>query len=294
MSNQLAKELLDSIQDSDSDDDQIDAKPASDDDYDLVPEKIEWDEDSDDQIDVDAIAAEVESKRDTKKKAVKVKGSTDKPKKETKPRAPRKTASNADKAKPKKESKPKTANITAPPGDCIILQQNIIFGTSLTSEQMDEISRTNALFCPLEFTDDGASVVIQNGDWTSIHNVLFSVESIRSVCRKNKVQLKGNVYMIVRYPKDPVLKNAVIKVNSRYPVFSECKIKVTAVAEKKQDSAKKLTDEEKMELFREFYEEHQKIPEKNEVYKDFKVGQFYNVAMKNKELVDQIKEITED
>ena len=46
-----------------------------------------------------------------------------------------------------------------------------------------------------------------------------------------------------------------------------------------------------MALFKEYYEENHKLPDKKEVYKEFKVGQFYESAMKNKDMVTQIDEI---
>ena len=308
MSNSNINELLDVIEDSASEDE-------------IIPEKIEWDESSDAAVDeiVEELSqadAEKEGEKKLSKKEL-VKQRMEKLKKEKdaedgnvekksrKPRAKKAEGENVEKKsvktprqpKQKKEKKEgattkqkKLFECEAPPGDGIIVQQSITFGTSLSEQQTTEIIG----YCPdITFSDDNSSATIVFNDWTVMSTILRAVESIRTICKRDKITIKGNVFCLVRESPNAQIRSGVIKINTRHPVFTECQYKVTVLAEKKENDGKKLTNDEKMQLFREYYEEHHKIPEKKEMYKDFKVGQFYEAAMKNKDMVTQIDEIME-
>lgn len=298
-------ELLDAIEDSDSEPvenntepEQLDIKPADDADNDdeYEPPVIEWDESSGDEN-----TNEVVEPADKKPVAIKGSGKklNDKPKTARKNNKATKSADSSKNTarkntKSTKSTKsvgpkaPKLHHCEAPPGTALIIQQQIQFGTSLTEQQIEQIGQFTDR---IVFENDNSSARILFNDWEPCSRIIDAVEAIRSICKRDKVAIKGNVYMIQRDSNVAEITTGVIKINSRHPVFTECQYKITVLAEKKEADAKKLTNDEKMELFRQYYEEHRKLPEKKEVYKEFKVGQFYDAAMKNKNMVSQIDEI---
>ena len=66
-------------------------------------------------------------------------------------------------------------------------------------------------------------------------------------------------------------------------------------ADKKTDTFVKISNEDKLNLCKEFYKEYQRLPKWNEVYKDFKVGKFIQHLKEgqNSKLKPQVEEIFE-
>ena len=250
----------------------------------IVPPVIEWSEDSEGSA-VDEIIEEIDSEQ--KKKNVKgVKGSTGKSKTPAKPRASARKDAAQKSGAPKRSQK--TFVCESPPGEGLIIQCNILFGTTLSENISNSVLSSNS---NIELIKDGSAARLCFFDWVRVSEILAAVEAIRSVCKREKVKIKGCIYLMYRESPNTELTSGCIKVNSRHPVFTNSDIKITSVAEKKEDQPKKFTEEEKMQLFKEYYENNHKLPDKKEVYKEFKIGQFYESAMKNKNMVSQIDEI---
>lgn len=254
----------------------------------MIPPKIEWDEDgSDSSVAVDEIIEEIDSEQKKNNKSVKgVKGSTGKSKTPAKPKSSSRKDAAQKSGAPKRT--PKTFVCESPPGEGLVIQCNIQFGTTLSENISNAIVSGNS---NVELIQDGSAARLCFNDWVRVSDILAAVESIRAVCKREKVKIKGCVYVMYRESSSSELTSGCIKVNSRHPVYTDCSIKITSVAEKKDEQTKKFTEEEKMQLFKEFYENNHKLPDKKEVYKEFKIGQFYEAAMKNKTMVTQIDEI---
>ena len=261
--NDIDPKLLDEIEDSASEDE--------DEDEEMVPPEIEWDEDSNDSTAVvDEIVEEITQEQN---------------KKESTKKGTRKSAVKS--ATPTKRT-PKPHVCDSPPGEAIIVQCTIQFGTTLSENICNSIMGSTK---QVELINDCSGARLCFNDWTPVSEILTEIESIRSICKREKVKIKGCVYVMYRENSNAIMSSGCIKVNSRHPVYTDCSIKITTVSEKKEESAKKFTDEEKMQLFKEYYDNNHKLPDKKEVYKEFKVGLFYESAMKNKNMVSQIDEI---
>ena len=68
------------------------------------------------------------------------------------------------------------------------------------------------------------------------------------------------------------------------------KIKILPTKIKQDEPKKRMKQEEKIALFKEFYDKYNRVPEKNETYKDFNIGKFVTTAMNQKVILEIIEE----
>ena len=298
---------------------------SSSEEYDLVPEPIAWDESDDGNAEEfptmkegsfvikgelikDPFAPDSDEEEPVKPTVLKVedepkkrgrKASNDKPNDKTKT----KNKSN-DKSKTKSKdatSKPKKSKIKSnheyrdnlPTKSSLIpIQFNVQLSETPSESIIEELNNSNNYFkTAIETTD----VLFESCDWIQTDKFMDELENFRVALKTHKIIMKGNVYALVRHMDEGVMlvENAVIKTSACKCTFTTCSFNISIKAEKKE-GAKKLTEAEKLELFKEYYTESKELPQSNTVYKEFKIGQFYAGAIKNKTLVTQIEDIVKE
>lgn len=89
-----------------------------------------------------------------------------------------------------------------------------------------------------------------------------------------------------------VMKHGKYRINNKVK-FEDCDINIVV----KKDGVKsgnKITLEDKIKIFHEYWDEKHKLPDANEIYKDFKIGLFYANCVKNKTTLNMIESIMKE
>ena len=110
-----------------------------------------------------------------------------------------------------------------------------------------------------------------------------------------------NVYRIVRFTGEVLVVKIIndIFTEGRYkivkgsPVFEACQLKTIPKKGKSGEKRVALTDDEKMDLLREFIETNDRLPTPKETFKEFNVGTYYHTIVKWNNLYENLqKDIT--
>lgn len=164
----------------------------------------------------------------------------------------------------------------------LVLACKIKFKSTINEQSIT--SFTNDYF---ELSDNDVSV---NGiDWFDKDNFEENLENLISFAHDIKNKLKGDVLVYVKTSDDAV-NTGKYHITSKGWKYSTCEINISVKAAAK-DKPKALTEEEKIALFREYWENKHSAPAKNEIYKGFRIGAFYTTAMKNEDLITLLKDI---
>lgn len=174
------------------------------------------------------------------------------------------------------------------------VQVHLVLNNTVESEEVENI---NAELKYVSISADSTDVLISIDNFVDAQAFVLDIEKLRCELKARKVSMKGNVFVMYRRhdneEKINVLENGYIKVSAKKVCFETCSFNIT-VKNAKKEGGKKYTEAEKMELFKEFYESEGRLPSKEDVYKEFKVGAFYNTAIKNKNTFEQLESIVKD
>ena len=132
-------------------------------------------------------------------------------------------------------------------------------------------------------------VSISTIDWFDRDNFEEQVDNLITFSREIKNKIKGDVLVYVKSADDSVMTGK-YHITAKEWSFSKCDLNISVRSERKE-KPKQLTEEEKIALFREYWENKHEAPTKNEIYKGFRIGAFYTAAMKNEELISSLKDI---
>ena len=164
----------------------------------------------------------------------------------------------------------------------LILACKLKFKSSIDESRIESFN--NDYF---ELNDNEVNVSVV--DWIEQENLEEQIDNLISFSREIKNKISGDVLVYVRTPNESI-NTGKYHVNSKEWGFTKCEINIS-VRKPSKDKAKQLTENEKIALFREYWNTKHTAPSKNEIYKGFKVGSFYNTAMKNEELIAALRDI---
>ena len=148
-----------------------------------------------------------------------------------------------------------------------------------------------------EWTNDyfdivGHEAIVGGIDWFDRTRFEASLTALQSFGKRIKNKVKGDILVFVKGGDDSV-RTGKYKVSASKITFEECELNISIRREIKQ-KANPLSENEKIELFRTYWNEKHKEPSKNEVFHNFRIGTFYATAMKNKEVADVLHQITNE
>ena len=132
-------------------------------------------------------------------------------------------------------------------------------------------------------------VNIANIDWFDKGSFEEEIGSLIAFSGEIKNKIKGDVLVYTKYSDDRV-ETGKYHITTKGLKYSPCDVSISVRKEKKE-KPKQLTEEEKIALFREYWEKKHSAPGKSEIYKGFRIGSFYATAMKNEDLIAALKGI---
>lgn len=164
----------------------------------------------------------------------------------------------------------------------LVLACKIAFKSTINESNIESFA--NDYF---EITDNGVNV--SGIDWYDKDNFEEELENLITFSREIKNKIKGDVLVYVKSGDDSV-QTGRYKLTSKEWSYSTCDINIS-VRQKDKAKPKALSETEKIQLFREYWENKHTAPKKNEIYKGFHIGQFYTTAMKNQDLIAALRDI---
>lgn len=158
------------------------------------------------------------------------------------------------------------------------------FKSSLPEPVLEELD-TIRLF---SVSPEHVSMLVQ--EWIDKTTFEEELEAIMSTLKRRK--LKGHGQIMCRIREGETYGDIVYKVGSKIAI-KRCEFSIV-VKREKTEAPVALTDEEKLALFRDFWQNKHAIPQKSEVYKDFKIGMYYSTADKSSNTMEAIRGIMAD
>lgn len=163
----------------------------------------------------------------------------------------------------------------------LVLSSKLSLNSSLPQQIMSE-------FSSMYFDINEDKITIPNIDWFDKNSFEEDLDNLRVFARQIKNKVKGELLVYVK-EGDNVYQGR-YKLMTNQTLFEQCELNVLV---KKQKGEKKetLTESQKLELFKEYWEKKQTVPGKNEVYNGFRVGSFFHTMMKNQNTIELINQI---
>lgn len=165
----------------------------------------------------------------------------------------------------------------------LVLASKIAFKSTPSDEQLAE-ANVQSLF---EITDEG--VLIDCYKWFDDDVFEADLDGLYDFCTNTKLKLKGTIYVVKREDEESDPIQYTIKLGSKEATIEECAFNITV--KRQGEKRKLLTIDEKLALYEEYYSKFKKQPPPKEVYKDFRIGAFYNTCVKNSEVMNCINDI---
>ena len=166
----------------------------------------------------------------------------------------------------------------------MIVSAKLTLNNSLTPDQISKFSN-------LYWSVSSESVEIPMFEWLDEGRFMSETDGMRNYIKNLKNKVKGELF-VTRKDKDDNIGQGKIKIGSGV-TFEPCEFTIM-LKKNKDDKPKPLTEEEKILLFREYWETKGVLPAKTEVYKGFKIGQFYAMLVKNGTTLDMLSDILEE
>lgn len=164
----------------------------------------------------------------------------------------------------------------------LVLSTKLTLESSVPQQYLSE-------FSSMYFDITENEVVVPSIDWFGKDSFEEELDNVKAFAKQVKNKLKGEVLVYVKEGEDTLYQGR-YKVSPKEIEFEQCELNVS-VKKQKAEKAKTLTDSEKLDLFREYWEEKQKVPGKSEVYKGFRIGTFFNSMMKNQNTIEVLNQI---
>jgi len=136
-----------------------------------------------------------------------------------------------------------------------------------------------------------AELTVPIADWIDKDAFDEEFDNIRAWAKDKKNKLKGCVFAFVSEGDETYTIK--YKVSTTKITCDRCEINITERRPQKE-KAKALTEDEKIEMFRKYWDEKNKLPSKSEVYKGFRIGTFYHTVLKNSGIAEQLNKITNE
>ena len=166
----------------------------------------------------------------------------------------------------------------------MIMSSKLELNNSMTSDQIKGFSN-------LYFNITANNVEAPLFEWIDDDRFMNELDRLKIYAKNLKNKVKGEIY-VTKKDKDGNLSQGKIKVASAVS-YEPCELAIMP-KKNKDEKSKPLTEEEKIQLFREFWETKGVLPAKTEVYKGFRIGQFYSTLIKNGATLDMLSDILEN
>lgn len=166
----------------------------------------------------------------------------------------------------------------------LVLSSKLSLNSSLAQQNISE-------FNSMYFDIDDDKITVPNIDWFDKNSFEEELDNLRVFIRQIKNKIKGELLVYVK-DGDNTYQGR-YKLMTNQVIFEQCELNVL-VKKQKSEKAKTLTESEKLELFREYWEKKQTVPGKSEVYNGFRIGAFFNTMMKNQNTIELINQIMND
>ena len=166
----------------------------------------------------------------------------------------------------------------------LVLSSKLSLNSSLAQQNISE-------FNSMYFDIDDDKITVPNIDWFDKNSFEEELDNLRVFIRQIKNKIKGELLVYVK-DGDNTYQGR-YKLMTNQVIFEQCELNVL-VKKQKSEKAKALTESEKLELFREYWEKKQTVPGKSEVYNGFRIGAFFNTMMKNQNTIELINQIMND
>jgi hypothetical protein len=124
--------------------------------------------------------------------------------------------------------------------------------------------------------------------------ILKDLEDVQKFLKSKKNKMIGELYAIL-LQSDGNRTGKIKLYAQRKLSFEPCKFRITVVKDKSEvDEKEKISEEEKVELFKKFVAENKREPETKDIIEGFRVGQFYMKFKKNDEYFQVLKSVLEE
>lgn len=163
----------------------------------------------------------------------------------------------------------------------MVMSSKLTFNNSLTSEQ---ISKFSNLYFNIGVNDAEAPLF----EWLDEARFMEELDHLKFYIKNIKNKIKGEMY-VTKKDKDCNLTQGKIKISSSI-LYEPCELCIMP-KRNKDEKAKPLTEDEKIELFREYWNLKGTLPAKSEIYKGFRIGQFYATLVKNGTTLGMLSDI---
>lgn len=167
----------------------------------------------------------------------------------------------------------------------LVLASKLTLESSISQQHLSEYS--NMYFDIVE-----NEITVPNVDWFNKTTFDEELDNLRIFVKQIKNKIKGEILVYVKENEERVYQGR-YKVTPKEIYFEQCELNIN-VKKEKGEKPKTLTDAEKLDLFREYWEEKQTTPGKSEVYKGFRIGAFFVNMMKNQNTIEILNQIMDD
>lgn len=134
---------------------------------------------------------------------------------------------------------------------------------------------------------DEAVINIPHFEWLSYSVVDGSFTELYHYLKPSKIRIKGDLIVACKNGSGDLITGR-IKIG-KTNVFEESPINMSLRKAKNDTGEKKTyTDDEKLQLFREYWDEKHDVPPASEVYKEFAIGRFYATIQKSTHLQEAV------
>lgn len=168
----------------------------------------------------------------------------------------------------------------------MVIASDIKFTSTLNPEQLENYIEDTTF----DVSVDG--VEIPKFEWFKQDFFESELDELYEFCRDVKAKVKGNIFLVRKDGDDGEPIQHHVKLGSKEYDFNECSFSISV--RKSGEKRKTLTQDEKVALFKEYWDKKHQIPPPKEVYKDFKLGMFYNQCKKNGDLLQLMENIQND
>lgn len=165
----------------------------------------------------------------------------------------------------------------------LVIDYDVKFGSTITGDQIDSFGEQS-----FSLTESG--LYIQRYVWFQQQFFEQDLNELYQLCKEDKIKVKGNIFVAHREHDDDEPTQMCIKLDNKGYEMISCTFLITM---RKGNGSKKkpFTTDEKLSLFKEYWEVKHEPPAPTEVYKEFKIGTFYNNCLKHSELMQALNNI---
>lgn len=165
----------------------------------------------------------------------------------------------------------------------LVVAYDVTFGSTLTADQIDSFGDQS-----FSLTDSGLCIPCYV--WFQHQFFEQDLDELYHLCHEDHIKVKGNIFVAHREHDEDEPTQMCIRLDNKGYELIPCTFMITM---KKSGGSKKkaLTTEEKVGLFKEYWEIKRQPPTPTEVYKEFRIGSFYSTCLKNSEMMQTLNSI---